>query len=100
MKVLAGDLHTGARTVSGETIKDIIDRAEIIDSDVIPPRDKPHSAEGGTVVLFGNLAPDGAVVKQSAVAPDMRVFTGKARVMNSEKEALAAFDARTIQEDD
>jgi dihydroxy-acid dehydratase len=52
------------------------------------------------VILFGNLAPEGAVVKQSAVEPEMRVFTGKARVMNSEHEALEAFREKTIREEE
>ena len=60
--------------------------------------DKPHSPEGSTVALFGNLAPDGAVVKQSAVDPDMLTFTGRARVMDSEADALRAFKEGTIKE--
>jgi dihydroxy-acid dehydratase len=98
MKVLANDLHLDATSVSGETLREVVNRAEVLDPAVIPPRDKPYRAEGGTVILFGNLAPEGAVVKQSAVAADMLVFAGKARVMNSEKEALRALDAGTIED--
>jgi len=98
MKVLADDLHLDALTITGRTFKDVIKDAQIFDEKVIPPRDKPHSPEGGTVALFGNLAPDGAVVKQSAVAPDMLTFTGKARVMDSEADALRAFKEGTIKE--
>jgi dihydroxy-acid dehydratase len=98
MKVLADDLNLDALTVTGQPFKEVVEAAEVMDELVIPPRDRPHFPEGGTVVLFGNLAPDGAVVKQSAVAPDMMVFTGKARVMNSEADALQAFQERTIEE--
>ncbi|MBW2087047.1 MAG: dihydroxy-acid dehydratase, partial [Deltaproteobacteria bacterium] len=87
MKVLADDLHLDALNVTGQTLGQIVSQAEIFDEEVIPPRDKPHLAEGGTAALFGNLAPEGAVIKQSAVAADMQTFTGQARVMDSEAEA-------------
>jgi dihydroxy-acid dehydratase len=98
MKVLANDLHLGALTVTGQTIGEVIENAQIVDERVIPSRDNPHFPEGGTVILFGNIAPDGAVIKQSAVAPDMSVFTGAARVMDSEAEALEALREKTIRE--
>jgi len=98
MKRLADDLHLDALTVTGQTLKQVVNAAEIRDEAVIRAKDKPYQPEGGTVILFGNLAPDGAVVKQSAVAPAMRVFTGKARVMNSEKDALRALDQGTLRE--
>ena len=60
------------------------------DSDVIHPIDSPYSPTGGIMVLFGNIAPDGCVVKRSAVDPKMLVHTGPARVFNSEDEAIAA----------
>lgn len=100
MKVLAGDLNLEALTVTGKTFKEVIRDAQVFDETVIPPRDKPYLPEGGTVVLFGNLAPDGAVVKQSAVSPDMRTFTGKARVMDSEADALSALREKLIQEEE
>ena len=98
MKMLTDDLHLDTLTVSGQTLRENLRDAEVLDSAVIRSKEQPYQPEGGTVVLFGNLAPDGAVVKQSAVAPEMRVFTGKARVMNSEKEALRAFDEGSIHE--
>ncbi|MEW6188150.1 MAG: dihydroxy-acid dehydratase [Thermodesulfobacteriota bacterium] len=98
MKVMADDLRLEALNVTGKTFKEIVEAAQVYDETVIPPRDRPFSKEGGTVILYGNLAPEGAVVKQSAVDPEMRVFSGKARVMNSEHEALDAFREKIIQE--
>jgi len=98
MKVMAGDLHLSALNVTGGTLAEVVAQAAVLDEEVIPPRDKPHAPEGGTAILYGNLAPEGAVIKQSAVAGDMRTFTGPARVMNSEAEALAAFREGTIRE--
>ncbi|MBI4768447.1 MAG: dihydroxy-acid dehydratase [Deltaproteobacteria bacterium] len=98
MKVMASNLNLGALNVTGKTFKEIVETAQVYDETIIPPRDKPFSPEGGTVILFGNLAPDGAVVKQSAVDPEMRSFSGKARVMEAESEALSAFREKTIQE--
>ncbi|MBW2063040.1 MAG: dihydroxy-acid dehydratase [Deltaproteobacteria bacterium] len=98
MKVLADDLHLDALNVTGQTLGQIVSQAEIFDEEVIPPRDKPHLAEGGTAALFGNLAPEGAVIKQSAVAADMQTFTGQARVMDSEAEALKGFREGSFKE--
>ncbi|HOT43882.1 MAG TPA: dihydroxy-acid dehydratase [Spirochaetota bacterium] len=94
------DLHGDALTVTGATIGEIAAAAKVVDEEIIPDRSKPHSPEGGTVILYGNLAPDGAVVKQSAVAPDMHVFTGTARVFESEAECLKAIHERTLKEDE
>ena len=98
MKMLKDDLYQDALTVSGKSIGQVIDEAQVLDSKVIPPRDKPHREEGGTVVLFGNLAEEGAVVKQSAVLPRMLKFSGKARVANSEDEAIKLLKERKVQE--
>ena len=100
MKVLADDLHLDALTVTGQTFAEVVKAAQVMDETVIPPRNKPYQPEGGTAVLFGNLAPDGAVVKQSAVDPAMRTFTGKARVMESEADALKALREGVIKEED
>ena len=77
-------------TVSGDKIFEIADAAEIFDEDVIRPIEEAYHAQGGLAVLFGNLAPNGAVVKQSAVSPRMMEFTGKARVFNQEESAMQA----------
>jgi dihydroxy-acid dehydratase len=100
MKVLADDLNLSALTVTGQPWAEVVKTAQVMDETVIPPKDRPFLPEGGTVVLFGNLAPEGAVVKQSAVEPSMRTFTGRARVMDSEAEALKAFREKTIKEED
>ena len=98
MKVMAGDLNLDALNVTGGRLSEIVEAAEVLNEEVIPPRDNPHRPEGGTVALFGNLAPDGAVIKQSAVNPDMMKFTGRAKVMESESQALAAFREGAIEE--
>jgi dihydroxy-acid dehydratase len=75
-------------TVSGKTISQIAKRAEICDEDVIRPLRHPYHKEGGIAILKGNLAPHGAVVKQSAVSDKMLKFKGKAMVFDSEEEAM------------
>ena len=91
LKALAGKglLDTSAMTVTGEPVAKNIEKARIKDDDVIHPADRPYHAEGGLVILRGNLCPDGAVVKQSAVHPDALVFEGKARVFDGEDGAVA-----------
>jgi len=77
-------------TVSGRKIRQIAAAAEVVDGDVIRPLEKAYHKEGGIAILRGNLAPGGAVVKQSAVSPGMMRFTGKARVFDSEEKAMRA----------
>lgn len=77
-------------TVSGKTTGQIAKEAVVSDEDVIRPMSQAYHEEGGIAVLFGNLAPRGAVVKQSAVSEIMMKFTGKARVFDSEEEAQKA----------
>ncbi|MDD1769696.1 MAG: dihydroxy-acid dehydratase [Methanomassiliicoccales archaeon] len=98
MSRLADDLHLDALTVAGNTIGDVVRRGAILDEDVIRDKASAYLPEGSTVVLAGNLAPEGAVVKQSAVAPDMLVYSGKARVFESEHDCLKAIRERSIQE--
>jgi len=100
LKALGDSLHLDALTVTGETIGQLLASAEIRNPAVIRPKSAPYYPEGGTVVLYGNLAPDGAVVKQSAVREDMRVFIGRARVMDSERAALEALEAGAVHEGD
>ncbi len=76
--------------VSGRTTYEIISGVRYYDPEVIKSPQMPEHPEGGIAVLHGNLAPEGAIVKQSAVEPDMMVFTGTAKVFNSEEEAMAA----------
>jgi len=77
-------------TVSGKTIYQIAEEAIIRDEDVIRSCENPYHAEGGMAVLKGNLAPEGSVVKQSAIAKEMRTFAGPARTFNTEEEAMRA----------
>ena len=84
-------------TVSGKTIYEIAAAARIDDEEVIRPLNRPYHKEGGIAVLRGNLCPDGAVVKQTAVQDKMRHFTGKAKVFNSEEEAMKAIMAKKIK---
>lgn len=86
----AGLIERKARTVTGETMGEIIKRSPGADGAVIRPIDDPYYPEGGLRVLRGNLAPRGAVVKQSAVAPEMRRHAGPARVFDSEEAAVDA----------
>jgi len=77
-------------TVAGYPIKKIAREAEIYDEDVIRPITRAYHKQGGIAVLYGNLAPDGCVVKQSAVDKDMLKFTGKAHTFDSEEETMKA----------
>ncbi len=77
-------------TVSGKTVGDNIKNALVKDREVIRSVEDPYSREGGIAILRGNLAPDGAVVKQSAVSPDMMTNEGTARVFDSEEDAMNA----------
>jgi dihydroxy-acid dehydratase len=89
-----------ALTLCGKRIFDIANSAEIFDEEVIRPLNKAYHKQGGIAVLFGNLAPGGAVVKQSAVSPKMMKFTGKAKVFNREEEAMRAILGRKIKKGD
>ncbi|MEE8317575.1 MAG: dihydroxy-acid dehydratase [Candidatus Omnitrophota bacterium] len=77
-------------TVSGPSIKNIARRAKIYDEDIVRPLDNPYREQGGIAILKGNIAREGAVVKQGAVSEEAMVFTGRARVFNSEEDAMAA----------
>jgi dihydroxy-acid dehydratase len=84
-------------TVSGKTVRAIADAAEIIDEDVVRPLNKAHHKQGGIAILRGNLAPGGAVVKQSAVSRNMMKFQGTAIVFDSEEEAMKAVLAGKVK---
>ena len=90
-----GVLHTDIITVTGKTVGENIKNCVKKGNDVIRDIENPYSKTGGLAVLFGSLAPNGAVVKRSAVAPEMLVHEGPARVFNSEEEAIdAIYNAR------
>jgi len=87
-------------TVSGKKIHAIADKSEITDTEVIRPLNRAHRKEGGIAVLKGSLAPDGAVVKQTAVGKKMMKFKGRARLFNSEESAMKAILAKKIKAGD
>jgi len=79
-----------ALTVSNDSIVSIAQAAQVLDSEIIRPLESPHRQEGGIAILHGNLAPKGAVIKQSAVEAKLRVFRGRARVFETEETAMKA----------
>ena len=95
-----GVINQKVLTVTGTTVRENLKKARVINREVIRPVDSPYSKEGGIAVMKGNLAPDGAVVKQSAVAPEMQVNEGRARVFDSEDGAIAAILGGKIKSGD
>ena len=95
-----GLLDTGVMTVTGKTMEENLQNVSNKDTEVIRPIDNPYSQNGGIAVLKGNLAPDGCVVKQSAVAPGMMKHEGPARVFDSEEEAIETIYAGKIKAGD
>ncbi len=85
-----GLIHKNIITCTGKTVGENIEGREILDENIIRPITNPFSKTGGIAVLKGNLAPDGSVVKRSAVAPEMMKHSGKARVFDCEEDALSA----------
>ena len=83
-------IHTGVMTVTGKTLGENLTKVKVRDHEIIRSTDNPYHEKGGIAILYGNLAPDGAVVKQSAVADEMLTHSGPARVYNSESEAQEA----------
>lgn len=100
MKALKGVLNLEVRTVSGKSVAGIIADCRFVDEKVIHSADNAYSATGGICVLFGNLAPEGAVVKRGAVAPEMMLHQGPTRVFDSEEEATAAIMGGSIKSGD
>ena len=95
-----GLIDTSVLTCTGKTLGENIANTRNLDTDVIRTIDNPYSKTGGIAVLKGNLAPDGCVVKRSAVAPEMLVHEGPAKVYESEEEAIAAIYAGKIERGD
>ena len=103
----AGLLREDALTVTGQTVAENLASGSrwapdpaILDRNVVHSTDAPYSSTGGLAILFGNLAPEGAVVKSAAVDPKMMVHSGPARVFDSEEEATAAIMAREFEDGD
>jgi len=99
MKELSGGglIHQDLLTVTGKSVAENLKGKKIINSEVIRPIERPYHATGGLAVLFGNLAHEGAVVKQSAVEEVMLKHRGPARVFNSEEEAIKVILNRKIK---
>ncbi|HJO47728.1 MAG TPA: dihydroxy-acid dehydratase, partial [Candidatus Scalindua sp.] len=90
------DTINDCATVSGFSTKEIAKQAIVYDDDIIRTKENAYNKEGGIAVLHGNIAPDGAVIKQSALPDDMRVFKGPARVFENEEEAMLAIMDKKI----
>ena len=93
-------LKLNLKSATGKTLAENIDGSKVMDREVIRPVDNAFSETGGLAILFGNLAPEGAVVRRSAVAPDMLSHRGPARVFESEEEATKAIMAKSIKAGD
>ena len=89
LRELAPLLHGEAPTVSGRSLGESVDGARVWNRDVIAPLDRPLGQEGGTVILHGNLCPDGAVLKQSAASPHLLRHRGRAVVFQSKRDLMA-----------
>ncbi|MBV8732461.1 MAG: dihydroxy-acid dehydratase, partial [Acidobacteriia bacterium] len=99
MNRIAGLLHTDCLTVTGKTIGENIASAHSVNDAVIRPRNEPLSAEGGIAVLYGNLAPDGAVIKQTAASPELLRHRGRAHVFETREEMAATIDSDDLPVD-
>ncbi|MHC3128770.1 MAG: dihydroxy-acid dehydratase [Candidatus Bathyarchaeota archaeon] len=100
MKELREALHLNALTATGQTVKENIASAVVLNPEVIRPLDNPVHKEGGIAVLTGNLAPDGAVVKAAGISPNIMVHQGPAKTFDSEEDAMKAIMNKKIQEGD
>lgn len=100
MKSLEHVLNLSAMTVTGKTVGENLEYVELVENDVIYPLSQPKGSEGGLAILYGNLAPKGAVVKKSGVKPSMYYFEGSARVFHSMEDACAAVSGDEIKQGD
>ncbi|MFC4618465.1 dihydroxy-acid dehydratase [Camelliibacillus cellulosilyticus] len=92
-----GLIHKDRITITGKSIYENVKNAEILDHDVIRHLDNPYSSVGGLSILFGNLAPEGAVIKVGAVDPSIKSFEGEAIVFNSQDEAQKGINDGTVR---
>ncbi len=95
-----GIIHLDVKTVTGKTLKKNLEGVEVLDRSVIRSVEDPYYKEGGIAILYGTLAPEGAVVKTSAIVPNMLRHEGPAKVFNSEEEAYQAILERKIKPGD
>lgn len=96
LKSISSFLHEGHMTVTGKTLLENLENVKLVENDVIYPLSAPKNKEGGIAILYGNLAPDGAVIKQSGVDPSMITFKGIARVFESMEDCCDALSAGEI----
>jgi dihydroxy-acid dehydratase len=100
-RLLDGGMVEGeALNATGQTLAHNVKATRVRDAAVIRPLSEPYSSSGGLAILFGNLAPDGAVVKQAVVSPEMRHHVGPARIFDSEEAATSAIMDREFEEGD
>ena len=85
-----GIIHLDVKTVTGKTLRENLKEVKVLNYEVIRPVENPYHKEGGIAILYGSLAPEGAVVKTSAIVPKMLKYSGRAKVFNSEEEAYQA----------
>ena len=95
---IPGAVHPDRLTITGKSLYENVKEAEIKNDQVIRRKENPYSPVGGLSVLFGNIAPEGGVIKVGAVDPTIKEFTGKAIVFDSQEAAQEAIDAGTVQE--
>lgn len=92
-----GAIHPDRITVTGKTIRENVANAKINNPEVIHPKETPYSPVGGLSILYGNIAPEGAVIKVGGVDPSIKVFKGKAICFSSHDEAVEAIDNHTVK---
>ncbi|MCC8194144.1 MAG: dihydroxy-acid dehydratase [Deltaproteobacteria bacterium] len=100
LKAIEGKLENGHMTVTGKTMAENLSSVALVENDIVYPVTSPKNEEGGLAVLYGNLAPDGAVVKKSGVKPSMYYFEGRARIFHSMEDASAAVSGDRIKQGD
>ena len=94
---IPGLMHLDAMTVTGKTLGENIAHADIMDSNVIRSVEDPYTVDGGLAVLFGNIAPEGSVIKSAGVDPECFTFEGEAIVFESQDDCLAALEQRKVK---
>ncbi|MBL1230867.1 dihydroxy-acid dehydratase [Enterococcus sp. BWB1-3] len=94
---LENAIHPDRITVSGKTLRENVENAQIKNEEVIHPKETPYSPVGGLSILYGNIAEKGSVIKVGGVDPSIKVFTGKAICFNSHDEAVEAIDNHTVK---
>ena len=100
LSTVEGLLDLSRPTISGKTLGETIQNSKRLDTDVIRSMDNPYSQEGGLAILYGNLAPNGSVIKTGAVDPKMMTHTGPARIYESQEEAVLGIKAGEVKSGD